>query len=79
MVSVNQLKELESEGPILEGIGLKDPPNMVEVQIFEPVTRVNMYYQVEQMWVQQVEQVDMIVQPHVAGWVEWAATGKHSF
>ena len=35
MVVVNQPKEMESEGPILEGIGLKDPPETVEVQQFE--------------------------------------------
>ena len=43
MVVVNQPKELVSEGPILEDIGLKDPPEMVEVQNFEPVIGVKMY------------------------------------
>ena len=43
MVVVNQLKELEYKGPILEGIELKDLPEMVEVQQFGSVTRVNMY------------------------------------
>ena len=40
---VNQAKELESEGPILESIGLKDLPEMVDVQQFESVTGVKMY------------------------------------
>ena len=67
MVVVNQSKELESEGQILEGIGLKDLPEMVEEQQFESITRVKMYQQVELMWVQQVEPVDMSVQSFVVG------------
>lgn len=43
MVVVNQRKELESEGSILEVIGLRDPLEMVEVQWFESVTWVKMY------------------------------------
>ena len=43
MVVVNQPKELESKGPILEGIGLKGPPETIKVQKFESVTRVKMY------------------------------------
>ena len=43
MVVVNQPKELESEGPILEGIGLKGPIDMVEVQQYEPISGVSMY------------------------------------
>ena len=43
MVVVNQPKELESKCPILEGIGWKDLPEMVEVQKFESVIGVRMY------------------------------------
>ena len=42
MVVVNQPKDLEAEGPILECIGLKDPPEMIEVQQFESIIGVKM-------------------------------------